>query len=230
MFNEWLVFSLILLGIWFIIWLIRPVTRRELFKVSIFTMPFGLTEPLFVPEYWNPPSLFNLAARTGFDMESLIFCFAIGGIGSVLYEVLIKSRHKKMTKHEMHAPHHRHHQLALLSPIILFIILEIMTKWNPIYTASVAMFGGGIAAILCRPDLKKKIWIGGVSFFILYFLFFLSVNLLYPAFVSEVWNIAVLSDILIIGIPLEELLFAFTFGMMWSSVYEHVSWIKLEKH
>lgn len=37
---------------------------------------FGLTEPLFVPKYWNPPSLFDLAQRTGFGIKSLIFCFA----------------------------------------------------------------------------------------------------------------------------------------------------------
>ncbi|HTY76023.1 MAG TPA: hypothetical protein VMD05_10740 [Candidatus Nanoarchaeia archaeon] len=29
---------------------------------------------------------------------------------------------------------------------------------------------------------------------------------------------------LILGVPLEELMFAFTFGMMWSSVYEHVQY------
>lgn len=47
---------------------------------SVMTMPLGLTEPLFVPAYWNPPSLFNLAQRTGFDIESLIFAFAIGAL------------------------------------------------------------------------------------------------------------------------------------------------------
>jgi hypothetical protein len=26
--------------------------------------------------YWNPPSLFDLAHRTGFDVESFILCFA----------------------------------------------------------------------------------------------------------------------------------------------------------
>lgn len=46
--------------------------------VSLATAFFGLTEPLFVPEYWNPPTLFDLAQRTGFDLESLIFCFGIG--------------------------------------------------------------------------------------------------------------------------------------------------------
>ena len=77
--NEWLTFSLILSGIWIVIFIIRPNLRKEMFWVSLFTMPFGLTEPLFVPKYWNPPSLFNLAARTGFDFESLIFSFSIGG-------------------------------------------------------------------------------------------------------------------------------------------------------
>ena len=75
--NEWLVFSLILLGIWLIIFLLKKSIRKKMFLVSLFTMPFGLTEPLFVPEYWDPPSLFNLAANTGFDIESLIFSFAI---------------------------------------------------------------------------------------------------------------------------------------------------------
>ena len=52
-------------------------------------MPLGLSEPLFVPGYWNPPSLFNLAQKTGFDIESILFSFAIGGIGSVLYRIFI---------------------------------------------------------------------------------------------------------------------------------------------
>ena len=66
-FNEWLVFSLILFVIWIIIFIFSK-SKEEMFIVSLFTMPFGLTEPLFVPAYWNPPSLFNLAADIGFDI------------------------------------------------------------------------------------------------------------------------------------------------------------------
>jgi hypothetical protein len=32
------------------------------------------------------------------------------------------------------------------------------------------------------------------------------------------------SGILIMGIPLEEYLFAFGVGMLWSSLYEHIQW------
>lgn len=227
--NPWLIFSLLFFLAWLLIWLSKPKLRKKMSWVSLLTMPFGLTEPLFVPEYWNPPSLFNLAARTGFDIESLMFCFAIGGIGSVIYETFLKTNHKKMSKHEMHSRRHRFHLFSLSSPIIIFLLLSIFTKLNPIYIASIAMLVGGIASIFCRPDLKKKIWFGGLMFLSLYFVFFISFNLAYPDIVYSIWNLNALSGILIVGIPLEELIFAFTFGMMWSSVYEHVMWYKMPK-
>ena len=227
--NPWLVFSLILLSIWLLIWIISYKSRKEMFWVSFFTMPFGLIEPLFVPEYWNPPSLFDLAAKTGFDIESIIFSFAIGGIGAVIYETIFKVKHKKMSRHEMHSKRHRFHLLALTSPVIIFLPLLFFTKLNPIYSASIAMFIGGIAAILCRPDLKRKILVGGVIFLALYFIFFMLFNLAYPGLVLEIWNLLAISGILIIGVPLEELMFAFTFGMLWSSIYEHIFWLYISK-
>lgn len=226
--NPWLVFSLLLLGIWFVIFLVGKGLRKKMFIVSLITTPFGLTELLFVPEYWNPPSLFELATKTGFDIESLIFTFAIGGIGSVIYETISKSKHEKMNTEEMHSQKHKYHLLSLFSPIIIFMPLFLFTELNPIYSASLAMFIGGIAAMFCRPDLKKKVIYGGILFLVLYFLFFLFFNNFYPYAVEKFWNLSVLSGILILNVPLEELLFAFTFGMMWSSVYEHIFWYKLK--
>lgn len=229
-FNEWLVFSLIFLGIWIVTFIFRRGLRKEMLWVSFFTMLFGFTEPLFVPEYWSPPSLFNLAAKTGFDIESFIFAFAVGGIGSVLYEEIVKVRHEKMSRYEMHSKRHRYHLFALLSPFILFTLLELLTSLNPIYSAVIAMFAGGIVAIFCRPDLAKKTFIGGFLFLALYFVFFSFFNLVYPYAVQQFWNLNTISGILIFGVPLEELLFAFTFGMMWSSVYEHFRGYKLREN
>src|SRR3989344_8352240 len=111
--NPWLFFSLIFLVFWFVVYLFRPNLKKEMLWASILTAPFGLTEPLFVPAYWNPPSLFNLAVRTGFDIESIIFSFAIGGIGAIIYETLFNIKHQKIGKHEMHSRRHIFHLLAL---------------------------------------------------------------------------------------------------------------------
>ena len=226
--NEWFVFSLILFVIWIIVFIFNK-GKKEMLIVSVLTMPFGLTEPLFVPEYWSPPSLFNLALKTGFDIESLIFSFAIGGLGVVLYELFFHVNHNKMSKHEMHLGRHKWHLPALLSGPVAFIILYFVTSMNPIYSASIAMFIGGIAAVLCRPDLKKKTLIGGILFLGLYFAFFLSFNFIYPSAVEQFWNLSAISGILFLGIPIEELLFAFAFGMMWAGVYEHVKWYEFKR-
>lgn len=223
---EWLFFSLILLGIWFVIFSSRSLIRREMLWASLLTMPLGLTEPLFVPEYWNPPSLFDLAARTGFDIESLIFSFAIGGIVTVLYEAIFDVRHRKMGEKEMHHRRHMLHRLAIISPIFAFIPLHFLTNLNPIYSTSIASLVGGVLTLLCRPDLKRKILISALLFLGLYFLFFLSIITFYPYFVNY-WNLPTLSGLLVLGVPVEELMFAFTFGLMWSSIYEHILWYRL---
>ncbi len=224
----WFVWSLGLLFIWFIVFLFFREARRRMLWASLLTMLFGLSEPLFVPKYWNPPSLFNLARRTGFDIESLLFCFAIGGLGIVLYDLIFKVEHEVMTGDEERHRRHRFHFWTLVSPFVLFPALYFLTDLNPIYVASLSMFAGGLAALWCRPDLKVKIWVSGVMFTIFYFVYFVPLNLIAPGYVERVWTLTALSGILVFGVPLEELLFAFTFGMLWSSYYEHISWHKLK--
>ncbi len=78
----WLIWASVFLLPWTVLFVARPAIRRRMLWASALTAPFGLTELLFVPAYWNPPSLFDLAHRTGLDVESLILCFAIGGLAA----------------------------------------------------------------------------------------------------------------------------------------------------
>lgn len=208
---------------WAVMFYAFPHHRKTMWTVSLATAPFGLTEPLFVPEYWNPPTLLDLAQRTGFDLESLIFCFGIGGVGSVLYSVLTHRNVAPVSGAEKRLPLHRHHYKALASPFIAFLLLYFL-PWNPIYPSIAAMAVGAIATIACRPDLKTKTWIGGVLFFVYYFVFFLALEVSAPGYVQQVWNLPQLTGILFLGIPLEELMFAFAFGLYWSGIYEHFMW------
>lgn len=91
---AYLVWSLLLLVPWLAVYLRLSdrQSRKQMLSVSLFTAPIGLTEPIFVPEYWLPPTLFELASRTGFDVESLIFSFAVGGLASVGYDVFLARR------------------------------------------------------------------------------------------------------------------------------------------
>jgi len=85
---------------------------------------------------------------------------------------------------------------------------------------------GIILLLLCRPDLKTKVITGGILFLVFYFFLFLVINLISPEFVKDVWTLNELLGIFVLGVPIEELLFAFCVGMLWSGYYEHVKHLK----
>mgnify|MGYP001144875372 CR=1 FL=1 len=184
--------------------------------------PFGLTEPLFVPEYWNPPSLFELAQRTGFDIESIIFSFAIGGIGSVFYNIITRKRLVPMQLGTQHHSRNRWHRWALAVPFTLFPFLYFL-PWNVIFAGIAAMIAGAMAAVWCRPDLKSNTLVGGGLFLVIYTIFLLGLEWSAPGYIEQVWNLKALSGIVIYGLPLEELLFGFAFGLFWTGIYEHLT-------
>lgn len=206
-----------------------PAKRHEMLVVSLWTSVFGLTEPLFVPAYWDPPSLFDLAHRTGFDVESIIFTFGIAGIGAILYELIFSVGHQRMSETERHAHRHRFHFWVVISGPTTFLVLAFARVFNPIYAVFVAAGVGSACAVYCRPDLARKMFVSGLLFTGLYVVYFLTLFALAPGYVQRVWNLGALSGILIAGIPLEELLFAFSFGLLWSSIYEHVTWRTIQR-
>jgi hypothetical protein len=177
-----------------------------MFWASVLTAPFGLTELAFVPKYWNPPSLLDLAHRTGFDIESFIFCFAIGGLALAGYRVLVPAA-EFVLPHQARTSHwHRWHLASIISPFLVFGVLLIL------------------ASVLCRPDLRRSTMVGGVVFLALYTVFLIGLKMLWPSYIEMVWNLGNLITWRPAGLPPEELLFGFGFGMYWSNVYEHVTW------
>ncbi|MGE5326205.1 MAG: lycopene cyclase domain-containing protein [Deltaproteobacteria bacterium] len=221
---AYLMMSAALLLVWLVLYGVRTDLRRSTLGVSLATALLGLTEPLFVPKYWNPFTLFKLARSTGFDLESLVFSFAIGGIVFSAYEVLFRTAPSQSMADERHQARHRHHLLALAAAPLVFVILALATRLNPIYSSAIALVAGFFATLYCRPDLWLKMIVSGGLFLAVYFIVFLLFNLAFPGYVVAVWNLKVLSGVRLLGVPLEELMFALTFGLYWSSTYEHLMW------
>ncbi len=137
----WLIWASSFLIPWSVLFVARPTLRLPMIWASILTAPFGLTELLFVPRYWSPPSLFDLAHRTGFDIESLIFCFAIGGLAVSAYRALTPAAEHVLQPKDRTARRHRWHLAALVSPFLVLLVL-LRFPWNPIYP-------GGLPGVFC---------------------------------------------------------------------------------
>jgi hypothetical protein len=224
--DVYLAWSLILLAVWALVFRANPLGRRKMWRMSVWTAPLGLTEPLFVPAYWSPPTLFDLAARTGFDLESLLFSFAIGGLASSLYDAWRPIALQQLPAEERRSGRHRFHGLALASPLLIFPVLDFVAQLNPIYSAALAMASGAIASAACRPDLLPRMLMGAIVLMLLYSAYFFTLGLAYPDYVDHVWNAGAISGWRILGIPVEELMFAATLGLLWSSLYEHLAWLR----
>jgi len=218
---EWLAFALAFDLVWLAIFIAKPKLRTQMLWVSFFTAFTGLAEPFFVPRYWNPPSLFNLASTTHFDIESIIFSWGTGGIASVLYEATLNVRHHELSPKQKSQERRWLHFSSLAALPVVFGVLFFGLGLNPIYSVSIALFIGALAAVACRPDLAWNTLLGGLLFTALYFVLFFLIKAIFPAFIKS-WNLKGLSGVLVLGVPLEELMFAFTFGMLWSGAYEHV--------
>ena len=65
---------------------------------------------------------------------------------------------------------------------------------------------------------------GGILFLAIYTIFLLGLKWSAPGYIEQVWNLKALSGIVIYGLPIEELLFGFSFGLVWTGIYEHFTW------
>src|SRR6266566_4463339 len=91
--------------------------------------------------------------------------------------------------------------------VVVFLILR---AWHPqknIYNTAVAFAVCALMVALLRRDLILTMIVGAVIFTILYFALFLYFLSLYRNFVDLYYNLANLSGIRLLGVPIEELMF-----------------------
>lgn len=207
---------LFLLSVWLLFFVLRKDLRKEMFFGSILALPFGLIESLWVPEYWNPPSLFNLMSKYGSGIESFLLCFVCGGVAAVIYEIISR---KKVVKIRLKS---KYLFGPYISIIAIFVLLEFLFVDQTIYNVIIALLTGAIIIAVKRKDLIVQIALGGIFFSLVYFLLFAIFNKLFPGYISLTYTLENLWGIMILGVPLEEVVTSFGVGAVWSSFYEYI--------
>lgn len=170
----------------------------------------------YVPDYFNPDSLFDLSRITGgLAIEDALFMFFAGGLIAVVYETIFTQR--------VDAKHHAcHHVASLIVFFVAYLFIASTSAMNPIYNLIISSLIGFLLIAVQRRDLIKHAIYGAIAFTV----FYTAMGVLFLAFFSSLipdfWNRAVLSDSTIFQFPFEEVLYAFSFGLMWAPMYEYV--------
>jgi hypothetical protein len=220
---SYLVGALIFDAAWLACYVLGKNYRAEIRWGTLIAAPLALTSILFVPQYWTPPSLFDLDQKIRVGIEDFLWAAAVGGFASAVAEILLKERLSVIRRAAR-----KRHFAPFLVIIVVFIALEIWHSDKTIYNCIIAFAIGAVVIAFLRSDLVPTMLIGAVSFTALYFALFLIVLILYPEFVNRFYNIPKLLGIYVLKVPIEELLFAGTGGAIWSVAYEYVQGYRLE--
>jgi len=201
---------------WLACYIIGKRYRPQIIWGTVVTAPLALTSFLFVPQYWTPPSLFDLDTHIRVGIEDFLWAGAVGGIASVVGEIVLKQRlaaHRK--------EHRKKHYAPFLVMLAVFLILHFLYPNKNIYSTAIAFAACAMVVAILRSDLIPTMFTGAIVFTILYFLLFVYFLALYPDFIERYYHLQNISGIRLRGVPIEELMFATTGGAVWSVAYEY---------
>lgn len=211
---SYLIGSLALLLVWLILYLWRKDVRREMLSISVLFGVMGLIiDPIYMMDWWNP--LRNLG------IESFLFGFVTSGIASVIYEETFNKK-IKTKKFGKNYPVKNLNLIHLLTMgFILFFGSIFLLKWSSFVASFPSLFIPTFIIWIKRNDLIKNSLFSGVLLLIVSFLFFIIPELITPGWVESAWRFENLSGILILGAPIEDLIWFFMAGLLIGPLYEY---------
>ncbi|MCX6752587.1 MAG: lycopene cyclase domain-containing protein [Candidatus Nomurabacteria bacterium] len=202
--------------------------RRKDLRIDILTMSFvfgilgPISELLYQQDYWLPQTF--TGSRIG--IEDFLFGFFIGGIVSVLYKELFSKFISRPRKGNHHL---RFLFLFITAFIFLSNIFFYVFNINSIYASIVTFLLMALFMYYFRRDLFIDGLASGIFLAMTMFLAYLIFLYIFPEAIHKWWFIKNISGILILGIPLEELIWAFSLGLIAGPAYEFFSGIRILK-
>jgi len=196
--------------IWVLSFYIRKDLRRKILFMSLFAAPLGIAELLFIPTYWSP-QFQTIRLFKELFLESILFCFFLGGVVSTIYQVLFN---EKLFETEKTNP-----LLTLIAPILFLIYFLKIFDINVMYYAVSSMFIASFFILYCLKKASKKIVYSAI---ISTFLYLIPYFILWHSFpeLPASYKFQNLSGISFGGIPIEEVLWIFSFSLYWTPIYE----------
>jgi len=176
---------------------------RFLLVVGLINAPTGALEVFFIPEYWSPNRILPFII----GIEDLLFSGVVGIVAWIL------AFGRDLSKLQLPGGVTRtflRFLLVLSIYVVGFALLK--TSGLRVMPAAVAALTAvGIGLALVRLDLFCYALRGAVLFAAVYFVFLRTSYWIWPHWIDE-WNLEALWDLVIFGVPAEEIVWAFFYG------------------
>jgi len=184
------------------------------------SIPFAFTEHFFYPSYWEPVFLFDLADKIGFGIEDLLFVIGLSAFTSTAYAFFFGVRYCMINEFNLLSVIFK--GLTVLVSAFLLIVLVVLLNIEMIYGSFGIMLGISCFIFIARKDLLIPGLIGGMLSTTVYSFLCLCLNALFPSIFKLTWHTDQFLNVFIMGIPLEELIYGFSSGVIATAFYPYV--------
>lgn len=218
--EAYLVGGLIFGLVWLLFFLTRRDLRREMLALSFLAGIMGpISEHFYLKDYWQPQYWFPASLR----IEDFLAGFFLGGISAVGYEVVWRKRHKCACEFSANWVLPAAAIVGLAAMVFLFHGAGL----NSIYASILSFLLVAIILLGLRRDLVPAALGSGIVLATIMFLFYAVYRVLFPGIIESWWKLGNISGVLLAGIPIEELFWGFSWGMVGGSLYEFAAKTKL---
>ena len=215
--------NLLFLLVWIILFVTRRDLRKEILIMSIIVAPMGpISEIFYLRDYWQP-EFFNSMLSI---IEELLFGFTIGGITAVIYEVFFAKKYLQKNLR----PHSKWlFAVGIFGITCIMFVGSVILGFNSMYVSIAAFLIIGILILIMRRDLLQEAFFSGLFVSILMFLFYFIWTRIFPGVIQEWWLLKNISGVIILGAPLEELMWSFSWGFAAGPAYTFINGLRFKK-
>ncbi len=190
-----------------------PARRVAMLWSGIFATFWALGGFIIQGDYWRPRRI--VGSFTG--LEDMLFAFGTGVFTWLFATAVLRGRIAIRLALPTVV---RWLIISNLLGISLFILFRL--SGIPLMASiSCSMTVVGVLLVSLRPQFWTMSLLGGFAFPVIYMVLASWVFSIWPNLISQ-WNIANLSGVLLLGVPVEELEWAFGFGIMWPLLMAYV--------
>jgi len=197
--------SIVLIGVFVVAYTLNPAHRRIGLVSAALSASYSLFAVFFVPAYWEPIQVFRFFVGP----EDLLFSFATGGTVWILLAgsyYAIPERLCRRTSGIRYA----------------WVTAAFLGGWLVVYLAGLPIMWAALVAgfglwcfLLARDKAALAVSLrSAANFTIGYTLFVAAILCVSPDFVRS-WTASGLFGMSVLGVPLEEMLWAVEFGAVW---------------
>ena len=183
---------------------------------------------MYTVDWWQPLTV--TGTRVGF--EDAFLGFTNGGLGAILYEVIFKKRERSLRKDSIIKQFVEKRRWLLWTPVVALVAGPFsfwILGWHSFWATNFACLIAVGLMILLRQDLLREAVFGGLAMMLVSIPVFQFAFFFFPEVVEKFWMIHNLTGILVLGIPVEDLVFYFVAGATTAPLYEFLFEKKLVK-